>query len=347
MADVTFKFRIVLNSQGSISGPALIEQLEDGINDIGALAAESNNQSSEAERLANQAVETANNAQSTANNATATAESAIEQVGTLGTVVDSWNARITQAVTASQSAVQTAGEANTKSDTAVSTANTALSQSQTAVKTAQQAVLDTSAAEERINAAAQQVATDKANVQQNAAESATNAGNAATSAQLAEKWATWLGDPEEPENPDKTVDGTDYSAKWWAQHAEEVVSDTVHISAQTLTPEQQAQVWTNIGLGDASETAKGTIQIATNSEAQTGTNDTKAISPLKAFKNFVSLNVQSLSESVQTQVLTNLGVINALEELITENGGTVPTSLSENSVQTMSAEPEDPWADLE
>ena len=89
MADVTFKFRIVLNSQGSISGPALIEQLEDGINDIGALAAESNNQSSEAERLANQAVETANNAQSTANNATATAESAIEQVGTLGTVVDS------------------------------------------------------------------------------------------------------------------------------------------------------------------------------------------------------------------------------------------------------------------
>lgn len=246
MADVTFKFRIVLNSQGSISGPALIEQLEDGINDIGALAAESNNQSSEAERLANQAVETANNAQSTANNATATAESAIEQVGTLGTVVDSWNARITQAVTASQSAVQTAGEANTKSDTAVSTANTALSQSQTAVKTAQQAVLDTSAAEERINAAAQQVATDKANVQQNAAETATNAGNATTSAQLAEKWATWLGDPEEPENPDKTVDGTEYSSKYYAEQAANTLSETVKVTAQTLTDEQKQQARTNI-----------------------------------------------------------------------------------------------------
>ena len=60
----------------------------------------------------------------------------------------------------------------------------------------------------------------------------------------------------------------------------------------------------------------------------------------------VKQTVQTLGESVQTQVLTNLGVIDALKELITENGGTVPTSLSENSVQTMSAEPEDPWADL-
>lgn len=325
MADVTFRFKIVLNSQGSISGPALIEQIEDGINDIGALAAQSNNQSSEAERLANQAVETANNAQSTANNATATAQSAIEQVGTLATVVTGWNAQITQAVTSAQSAVQTAGEANTKSDTAVSTANTALSQSQSAVQTAQQAVVDTSAAEERINAAAQQVATDKANVQQNAAESAANAGNAASSAQLSEKWATWLGDPEEPENPDKTVDGTEYSAKYYAEQAANTLSETVKVTAQTLTQEQKNQVWSNIGLSNSSETVSGVIQIATNSDAQTGTNDTKAISPLKAFANFVSLNAQTLTEAQQEQVLQNLGVFDALASLITEYGGTVPT----------------------
>ena len=59
----------------------------------------------------------------------------------------------------------------------------------------------------------------------------------------------------------------------------------------------------------------------------------------------VKQTAQTLGESVQTQVLTNLGVIDALEDLITENGGTVPTSLSENSVQTMSGD-EDPWADL-
>ena len=47
--------------------------------------------------------------------------------------------------------------------------------------------------------------------------------------------------------------------------------------------------------------------------------------------------------------LTSLGVYDALEDLITENGGTVPTSLSENSVQTISAQStsDDPWADLE
>lgn len=102
---------------------------------------------------------------------------------------------------------------------------------------------------------------------------------------------------------------------------------------------------TGTEIPSASEAQSGTIQIATNSDAQTGTNDTKAISPLKAFANFVSLNAQTLSEAIQTQVLTNLGVIDALEELITEYGGTVPTSLSDtNTASAQSAG--DPWADL-
>lgn len=68
---------------------------------------------------------------------------------------------------------------------------------------------------------------------------------------------------------------------------------------------------------------------------------------LKADDNVVvKQTAQTLGESVQTQVLTNLGVIDALEDLITEIGGTVPTSLSENSVQTMSEDEADPWADL-
>lgn len=62
--------------------------------------------------------------------------------------------------------------------------------------------------------------------------------------------------------------------------------------------------------------------------------------------NAVKTTAQTLSETQQTQALENLGVIDALEELITENGGTVPTSLSTNSVQTMSEAPADPWADL-
>lgn len=59
----------------------------------------------------------------------------------------------------------------------------------------------------------------------------------------------------------------------------------------------------------------------------------------------VKQTTQTLEESVQTQVLTNLGVIDALEDLITEYGGTVPTSLSEtNAVSAQSAS--DPWAEL-
>lgn len=59
----------------------------------------------------------------------------------------------------------------------------------------------------------------------------------------------------------------------------------------------------------------------------------------------VKQTAQTLGESVQTQVLTNLGVIDALEDLITEYGGTVPTSLSDtNTVSAQSAS--DPWAGL-
>lgn len=58
-------------------------------------------------------------------------------------------------------------------------------------------------------------------------------------------------------------------------------------------------------------------------------------------KNAVSFTTQTLSETQQIQALKNLGVIDALEKLITEYGGTVPTSLSTNSIQAMNVEPED------
>ena len=65
-----------------------------------------------------------------------------------------------------------------------------------------------------------------------------------------------------------------------------------------------------------------------------------------AFESELLTKVTSLSQDLFDHVLELLGIYDALEELITENGGTVPTSLSENSVQTMSATPSDPWADL-
>ena len=46
----------------------------------------------------------------------------------------------------------------------------------------------------------------------------------------------------------------------------------------------------------------------------------------------------TLQQTEIDKALTSLGVYKALEDLITENGGTVPTSLSENSIQAISAQ---------
>lgn len=242
----SFDFHYVCKTTGEIDGLSFLTQTEDAINDVGNLAQQAVNQSAVSGQKVDQAVSTANTALQNSNTALTTANQARDDVVDLSTEVSQLSQNVSTAVSQSQSAVSTANSANTKSDQAVQDSQTAINTANEAKTTAQQAVLDTSAAEERINAAAQQVATDKANVQQNAAESAINAGNAATSAQLAEKWATWLGDPEEPENPDKTVDGTEYSSKYYAEQAANTLSETVKVTAQTLSDDQKSQARTNI-----------------------------------------------------------------------------------------------------
>ena len=65
-----------------------------------------------------------------------------------------------------------------------------------------------------------------------------------------------------------------------------------------------------------------------------------------AFESELLTKVTSLSQDLIDHVLEVLGIYDALEELITENGGTVPTDT--NTVQTTSAQTTsaDPWADL-
>ena len=65
-----------------------------------------------------------------------------------------------------------------------------------------------------------------------------------------------------------------------------------------------------------------------------------------AFESELLTKVTSLSQDLIDHVLEVLGIYDALEELITENGGTVPTDT--NNVQTTSAQTTsaDPWADL-
>ena len=66
-----------------------------------------------------------------------------------------------------------------------------------------------------------------------------------------------------------------------------------------------------------------------------------------AFESELLTKVTSLSQELIDHVLTVLGIYQALNELITENGGTPPADA--NAVQTMRAQSAaaDPWAELE
>lgn len=86
-------------------------------------------------------------------------------------------------------------------------------------------------------------------------------------------------------------------------------------------------------LPDASETEKGVVKVATDADVTNGTDNTKAITP-KKFKGFGLLQTaQTLTNAVKDQVLTNLGVYEALTTLIQEYGGTVPTSEQSESTE--------------
>lgn len=58
-----------------------------------------------------------------------------------------------------------------------------------------------------------------------------------------------------------------------------------------------------------------------------------------AFNSKLSVIAQTLTSVQQEQALDNLGVIDALEQLIVEYGGTVPTSdVDTNSISTASVD---------
>ena len=329
----SFAFHYVTKTTGEIDGLSFLTQTEDALNDIGQLAQSAYNQSTVAESKIQQALDLATNANTNASTALTTANKASSDVATLTITVTSVSQQAQNAVTVSQNAQQNASQALSQSQQAVTTANEA--------KTiAQDAVTDTNAAEQRVNQAAQ-TAQENAQAAQNSAQGASNAQSqaqtAATAAQdsveQAQKWATWMGDGT---SADETVDGTDYSAKWWAQHAEDIVNDVVHISAQTLTTEQKAQVWANIGLQTASTSTGGVILITTQEKITTGTDNASAVTPLSLNDNAVLYSkAQTLTDEQKQQARDNIGatsaddataaqILQAFQDFADEHGIAVP-----------------------
>lgn len=179
-----FDFHFVPSPTGEISGQEVLKQTEDGINGVGATAAQSEDYSSEALAKAKQAVETANNAQSAASNATAEAEAAQEKVNTLAKVVSGYDEKISDAVTAAQGAVTTANGAASSAtaahDAADKAAQAAKASQAASEKSAEQAETAAANAAEAIGEAAKAAAS--ASEAQAAAETARGEAQTAQSA---------------------------------------------------------------------------------------------------------------------------------------------------------------------
>ena len=145
------------------------------------------------------------------------------------------------------------------------------------------------------------------------------------------------------------MDGLTLGGKFFCASKAEV--EAVKVTAQGALTKTQADGYY---LGKNNPTFTGTLSgtsgtftgtLSGTSGTFTGTLSLKGNSV--ATQSELLTKVTSLSQELIDHVLTVLGIYQALEELITENGGTVPTSLSTNSVQTMSEDEADPWADLE
>lgn len=134
------------------------------------------------------------------------------------------------------------------------------------------------------------------------------------------------------------MDGLTLGGKFFCASKAEV--EAVKVTAQGALTKTQADGYY---LGKNNPTFTGTL--SGTSGTFTGTLSLKGNSV--ATQSELLTKVTSLSQELIDHVLTVLGIYQALKELITENGGTVPTSLSENSVHTMSEDEADPWADLE
>lgn len=170
-----FTFHYTPTGTEVISGPEVLQQTEDAINEIGEYADQASSNSEEALAISREALQTAQIANSTSSNALAEANAATERVATLKQVVDDWDADIQTAVAASKSAVEA-------STTAVNTANSAQTAAQAAQTAAESSEIN---AQTAANNAAQAVQTAEA--AQQAAETAQgNAQSALASATTAQ-----------------------------------------------------------------------------------------------------------------------------------------------------------------
>lgn len=334
-----FDFHYVYTATGEISGPSVLKQTEDAINDVGKYAKGAYDMSSSSDQKAQQAVEIAQNAQSTANNALAGASSAVEKVDTLSTVVNGYDAKINEAVTKSDAAVSTSNEANSKSDDAVAKAEQAKTDAENARDEAEQSKVS---AENAQNEA--QTAKEAA---ENAKLSAENAQNSAQDAEIRAQnlSETSLKAVEVAQQAIEQAYAVRTSSTALVSNGSVTVADLSpieNIKVGDTVIDVNGQVFQIVEIQETTSESGETIKTAVLSEVKTDLSPyvtgkfsqtftdaekTQARQNIGAADDadVVKLSAQTLTEAQMDQVAKNIGLIDALKELIEEYGGTVPT----------------------
>ncbi len=302
MALKKFEFHYTPTGTGVISGPEVLQQTEDAINEIGEYADNASDNSEEALNIAKEARTTAQTANSTSSNALAVANSANEKVETLKQVVDDWDADIQLSISNSTSALTASSQAIQTANTAVTSSNEAKTSALTSAQTAQSA----------LNSALQ--AQNSAENAQNSAESAQN--SAETAQNLAE---TAQQQAQSAKEAAETAQANAYAVR--TIDSDLSISQTINIA--DLKPQG------NIKVGDTVVGTDGRMFTLVSIDTTAGTAVTSS-TWVDLTPNVSYSSTQSLTETEQTTARNNIGfntgidnyLCPILEELILENGGT-------------------------
>ena len=309
MATKKFDFHYTPTGTGVISGPEVLQQTEDAINDIGSYADNASDNSEEALNIAKEARTTAQTANSTSSNALAVANSANEKVETLKQVVDDWDADIQLSISNSTSALTASSQAIQTANTAVTSSNEAKTSAQTSAQTAQSA----------LNSALQ-----AQNSAENAQNSAESAQNSAESAQNSAETAQTLAETaqQQAESAQEAAETAQASA-----YAVRTIDSSLSISQTIDIADLKPQG--NIKVGDTVVGTDGRMFTLVSIDTAAGTAVTSS-TWVDLTPNVSYSSTQSLTETEQTTARNNIGfntgvdayLVPILEELILENGGT-------------------------
>lgn len=305
-----FDFHYVPSPTGEISGKSVLKQTEDAINDIGRYAKGAYDSSTNAEAISNQALEVARQAQSTASNAEAAANNAVEKVDTLNVVVSGYDQKITTAVTIAESAQQSASSAQSSAQASAGSAQEA----KVAAENASESAADAAAQAGNAVTTAQSASEAAQTAQENAASAAQSASEAAASA---------LSASESASNAlNRVYEAVNEAYAFRVYTAGNLTANST-FDESLLTPQG------NVKVGDTVIDQGGLVfQITAEDENEEGTGGTVTVGDvINNLNNFVSYGrAQTLTDDQQDQVLSNIGLTSIFENIITTNGGTLPTA---------------------